>query len=101
MMQATNDDVRLRALIGVALLHALFGWLLVASLAPSFLHAEEERLAVFNIAPQAAPPPVSRTEPRVTRRVEGQAAQANRRAEPKAVVAPPPRVPVPQPKSLT
>jgi len=48
---------RLASLAGVGLLHLLFGWALLLSLAPGLVRGANESMDVFNVRPPRLPPP--------------------------------------------
>lgn len=88
--------VRLRAFLLAAILHALAIVALVRAFAPDFATRAVERVvATFVASPEPSPPPspASHAE-RHQDAAAGAAGAAGRRAVPRAVVAPAPRVPV-------
>jgi protein TonB len=94
--QDTRRDKAVSAL-GVALIHALLGYLLVTGLGFDPVRHASETLAAFDVT-EPLPPPETAPEPeRAAAREEGAAAPPALEARPSPVVAPPPVVPVASP----
>jgi protein TonB len=102
-----NRD-RLRSAAGVALLHALIGYVLLTGLGYGPSAAVPEALKLFNVAEVPPPPPPAKparpdvekkTRKAKPKNAEGAASPANLRNTPTEIVAPPPeiRLPVPPP----
>ncbi|MEP7223131.1 MAG: energy transducer TonB [Novosphingobium sp.] len=88
---------RVGAFVAVAVLHLALFLALLRAFAPDLTHeAARQVLATFTItpppAPPPAPPPPPPPPPAKPEREGGAAAPAGRRAVPRAVVAPPPRI---------
>ena len=87
---------RLRSAIGVVLVHGLIGYALVAGLGYRPVVVIDERLKVFDVAPEPPPPPPPTEEAPAPQaraeRAEGAAAPPNLEARPKPFVVPPPRI---------
>lgn len=88
------DGDRLKAMAGVALLHALLGYALLTGLASRVARDAGETLKLFDIAEPLPPPPIEEPRPAEARTPdpEGAAAPPNLEARPTPVVAPPPRI---------
>ena len=84
---------RLRSAIGVAAVHALLGYALVAGLGVTWPIAIAEPLKLFNVAVEPPPPEIAQPAPQVKAdRPQGAAAPPNLEARPKPIVAPTPRI---------
>lgn len=88
-----NRD-RLRALLGVAALHALLGYAFITGLGTQIATTVSDRLKAFDVLPQQPLPPPEEPEPAKQRmpQEQGAAAPPNLKAKPSPVVAPPPLV---------
>jgi protein TonB len=95
-MEGTPARERLQASGGVALLHALLAWALIAGFGVQVVAPASERLKLFDVI-EPPPPPAPEPAPRPSLGAEGAAAPAGRNARPTPVVAPPPKLP---PRSL-
>lgn len=88
---------RLRSALGVALVHGLLGYALVAGLGYRAAILPDAPLKLFDVVelPPPPPPPPPQREPAPetrSHRAEGAAAPANLEARPKPIVIPPPKV---------
>lgn len=90
-MEGTRARERLQATGGVAVLHALLAWALLAGFGVQVIVPASERLKLFDVI--EPPPPAPEVEPQPSPRAAGAAARAGRRARPTPIVAPPPRLP--------
>ena len=91
--QRESHRDRLRSAIGVAIVHGLIGYALVAGLGFTRPVAFDEPLKLFNIPLVPPPPATPEPAPRIKAdRPEGAAAAANLEARPRPVVAPTPRI---------
>ncbi len=98
-MTGYQDSRRDKAVsaLGVALIHALLGYLLVTGLGFDPVHHASETLAAFDVT-EPLPPPEAAPEPeRAAAREAGAAAPPALEARPSPVVAPPPVIPAPSP----
>lgn len=93
---------RIVSIAGVAIVHALLGWMLLAGLAPTVTRTIEQSLTLFSVTPPPPPRPEVKSAPRhkAAPREEGRAAPPNIRsratevAAPVPIVVPPPLPPV-------
>lgn len=90
MAAVIPDRPQARTLVGVALLHGLLGWLLLAGLSVEVTRQFEPVLRVFDLRDVPPPPPTKRRA--LAPRPSGAAAPPNRRAVASPVVAPVPIV---------
>ncbi|HEV2866297.1 MAG TPA: energy transducer TonB [Allosphingosinicella sp.] len=93
-MEDARARERLTASGGVALLHLLLAYALVAGLNVRFVLPHSDDLKLFDVAVPPPPPEataVAKAEPKAA----GAAAPPSREARPTPVVAPPPRLPLP------
>ncbi len=90
-MEGARARERLQASGGVALLHALLAWALIAGFGVKAIAPASERLQLFDVI--EPPPPAPEAAPRPSRSAEGAAAPAGRKARPTPIVAPPPKLP--------
>ena len=93
MADRLRDHDRVKAMIGVAVLHGLLGYALTSALGIQVPIRERDDLKLFALTPEN--PPIARepVRPRSAReQKEGAAAPPNLKAEPTPVVAPPPEV---------
>jgi len=99
-MAGYQDSRRDKAVsaLGVALLHAVLGYLLVTGLGFDPVRHASETLAAFDVTEPLPPPEEEAPQPeRAAAREEGAAAPPALEARPSLVVAPPLVVPVPSP----
>lgn len=99
MDRERNRD-RIKAGIGVAVFHALLGYALITGLGYEVVRQVSDNLKVFKVAPEPPPPPpVEKSIPAKirTETPEGAAAPPSLKAQPSAIVAPPPKVRLPVP----
>ena len=82
---------RARSLLGVALVHLLLAWALIAGLGYRFALPGSDELKTFDVIASPPPPTEEPVRPRSVA-PEGASAPPNRRAEPAPVVAPTPRI---------
>lgn len=86
-----NRD-RLRAGVGVGLVHLLLGYALVTGLAAQVVHKVSGALKTFDVASPLPPrPPIAPPEA-ASKAAEGEASPANVRSRATPLIAPPPRV---------
>ena len=93
MADRLRDHDRVKAMIGVAVLHGLLGYALTSALGIQVPIRERDDLKLFALTPEN--PPIARepVRPRSAReQKEGAAAPPNLKAVPTPVVAPPPEV---------
>ncbi|WP_106640253.1 energy transducer TonB [Allosphingosinicella vermicomposti] len=100
MINVANRDKGL-SILGVAALHALFGYAFLAGLNSSLLPVADRPLAIFDIAPDLPPPSPPAPAPRAASDPEGAAAPPGLKAQPAPIVAPKPEVPLPVPPPVT
>ena len=92
--EARNPD-RVKAAIGVAGLHALFGYALITGLAVEIPAKVSDNLKLFDIRPAPPPAPIEKTI--ADRASKNKPEGANIKAKPAASVAPPPVMAAPTP----
>lgn len=104
MLAGRIDRERVVSVVGVAVLHALLGLLLIRGLGFVPVAPESAELKTFDVAPEPPPPPVIEPlkveAPKEKARApepEGAAAPPNLRDTPSPVVAPPQVIPLPSP----
>jgi periplasmic protein TonB len=94
---------RVKAALGVAVLHIALGFVLLAGLRVDMPARISENLKIFGVLPDPLPPPPAPKKP-VSRheslRPEGAASPPNLKAKPTPVVAPVPVIPVPLPPPI-
>jgi periplasmic protein TonB len=83
--------------LGVAMVHAGLGYLLVTGLGFDPVRHASETLAAFDVTEPLPPPQITREPERAAAREEGAAAPPALEARPSPVVAPPPVIPLPSP----
>jgi protein TonB len=88
---------RIASAAAVLLLHGALGLALLTALQFTPMVRTGESLLAFDVPPPAAPPPPTPDRKAQPQQRSGTAAPANRRAQPKPVVAPPLPIPVPPP----
>ena len=88
---------RIASAAGVALVHALLGYALIAGLKFELPRRVSEELKLIDIIPAPEPPKPEMKIPHKVKseRPEGEASPPNLRAEPTQIVLPPPKIPVP------
>lgn len=93
---------RITSIAGVALVHGLIGYALLAGLRLDLPRKAAEQLTLINLLPLPEPPkPQTRIEHKVkSPRPEGEASPPNLRAEPTQIVLPPPKIKIPVPNPL-
>lgn len=93
---------RATSVAGVALVHALLGYVLIAGLRTDIPRRVSEELKLINVLPLAEPPKPQTKIPHKIKstRPEGEASPPNLRAEPTQIVLPPPPVKLPTPNPL-
>ncbi|HEX8214204.1 MAG TPA: TonB family protein [Allosphingosinicella sp.] len=93
MDRSWNPD-RIKSVIGVAALHALFGYVLIAGLGFQLPEQVRENFKVFDVPQEPPPPPiVEPPAPKTSaKEPEGAASPPNIKSKPTPVVAPPPKV---------
>lgn len=94
---------RATSVMGVALVHALLAYALIAGLRFDFPRQVGEELKLIDVLPEPDPPkPKTRIEHKIkSPRPEGEASPPNLRAEPTQIVLPPPVIKVPTPNPMT
>ncbi|HEU0097290.1 MAG TPA: energy transducer TonB [Allosphingosinicella sp.] len=106
-IEEENRD-RLRSAVGVGLLHALIGYVLLTGLGygpPALIH---EGLKIFTVDEEPPPPPAEPARPDVEKKTrkakpkdaEGAASPANLRNTPTEIVSPKPEIPIPVPPPI-
>lgn len=92
---------KLRAALVAGALQLAVGYLLISGLNVDIRHAASDSLAVFNVLPEP-PPPVEKSvpPPDPNTKPEGAAAPPNIRSKPTEVVAPKPKIELPQPPPI-
>jgi protein TonB len=92
-VQRESHRHRIGSAVGVAAVHLLLGYALIAGLGFRPQIVPEEPLKLFDIAAEPPPPPAPRPAPRPTADAsEGGAAPPNLKANPTPIVAPTPRI---------
>lgn len=91
---------RAKAIAAVVAVHAALAFIILTGLNVRIVSQAVERLKTFNLQvpppPPPVPPPPPKPAPEAAKKPEGAPAK---KAEPSAVVAPPPRIPAPSPLS--
>lgn len=100
-LDSRNRD-RIKAAVGVAVIHAALGYALLMGLGFRGVADAVEAVQVFDVRPEPPPPPVveparpkARTEKAREKNPEGAASPKNLKDTPTPVVAPPPAIPMP------
>jgi protein TonB len=93
VVRSWNPD-RAKAVIGVAALHAVFGYVLIVGLGYQLPQQIRDNFKVFDVPQEPPPPPTVEPPPPKTKakEPEGAASPANIKSKPTPVVAPPPKV---------
>ncbi|NNM75542.1 TonB family protein [Sphingomonas sp. ID1715] len=93
---------RIASAAGVALVHALLGYVLLTGLRLDLPRRVSEELKLIDVLPLPDPPKPQTKVPRQVKakRPQGEASPPNLRAEPTQIVLPPPRVPMPSPNPV-
>jgi periplasmic protein TonB len=90
---------RAKAIAAVVFVHVALGAVLLSGLNVRTIDRAVEQLKAFDIAEEPPPPPIEEPPPKPAESSapEDEAAPANLKSRPTPIVAPPPRVPAPQP----
>lgn len=92
---------RLRAAIGVAIVHMAIGYALLAGLATRVQPQTDAVLTLIDLRPPPPPPPVHPKAPTAKARARaGAASPRNLKAKPAEIKVPPPAIPIPRPPPL-
>ncbi len=94
--QLGNSD-RIKSAAAVIALHLLLGWALIAELGVPVAEKVNDSLALFDLEPEAVPPPPLAENipaPAKDKRPEGAASPPNLHATPTEIVAPIPQIPL-------
>lgn len=100
-VDSRNRD-RIKAAVGVAVIHAALGYALLIGLGFSGVADVVEAVQVFDVLPEPPPPPIAeparpkaKTEKAREKNPEGAASPKNLKDTPTPVVVPPPAIPMP------
>ena len=93
---------RVASVLGVALVHALIGYALIAGLRFELPRKVGEQITLVNLLPAPEPPRPETPIPHKIKspRPEGEASPPNLRAEPTQIVLPPPKIQLPVPNPM-
>jgi protein TonB len=99
-MRTLDRRDRIATGAAVVLLHAAFGYALLAGWTVGPTHADEAGPQIFTLAPDPPPPKPLRPEPKRSARAAGEASPPNLRATSTEIVAPPTVLPFPVPQPV-